>query len=862
MVKKKGVSSKNGNLNSRKPPDIYSSRNGMNRKQKEKLKRKAEKEEKKKIQKQLRELNKRRKPKSRLVKSCQDSIPYIADYEKGVLELERVEHKASIYSMMMEFEDTNYQILSIEKGEGIFTKFRDLLNTFQPKCFYQISVVKQGANEKLLEEDITQNFGGNNEKIVELQRERNSIIMNSISEEKENRRKKLYLTVAITAKNQLEAFSNFARIETDLQKAFKKLESKAKRMDTMERLEVYHDIYRPEYIGHFNKNGKMNYKQMLYKNYSMKDYICPDGMSFWELGKIQRGFTMGERYYQCVQLNNFPASLDDQLIGELTELDMDLILTISIRPYITQDAATMIKRQIASMEKDKVEQQKKAIKAGYDMDMINHDLRYALENAERMLSAMQNNNQKMFDVSVMIMHSAKTEAGLQSNLESLRSVASKYLCHVSILNFLQEPAANQIIPYGNLNLPSLFMPMPSESVAGFIPFASLEILDSHGIWYGRNAITKKLLKIDRTLLLNSNGFVLGTSGSGKSMFGKNEIFDVLLSTYTQQDDVIIIDPENEYRIFHECGCFNSAVVDISASSNIFQNPMDMDKDYGIAEEVEPLKAKAEFVVSVLSEAITRGKDMTGGQLGILDRCIREVYKDYIESDYNPEYIPTFENVQEILDQYAKRDPEAHMMAKSFEPFSKGLLNYFSHKTNVNVTGKRLVIYNIKDLGDSLKNIGYLVMLDAIWNQILKNRENGRRTRLYVDEFTVLLSNSYARNVFWNMFKRVRKMGGIVTGLTQNVTSLLRDGEQMEMLANAEFLALLSQKDTDRIKLGEIMELSEEQLKYVTNSERGSGLIVAGGKVVPFEMKYPENTKLYQMMTTKVEDRFEQQKKTS
>lgn len=829
------------------------------RKKNQKLKKKEEKRNKKILKKKIRELNKRRKAKSHLVESVQKSIPYLADYENGILELKKSSKDAFCYSMMLEFEDTNYQILSVEKGETLFGGYRDILNSFQPGCFYQISIVKSEADQKRIQERILRNniVSGRKEvkkgKIDELRRERDSIIMNSISENKSDKRKKLYLTTSIMAHDQLEAMNNFERIESDLKKAFKKIESKVKRLDTLERLEVYHDIYRPSWIGEFNRENRINYKEFVYKNYSLKDYICPDGLSFKDSDKFQ----MGDRIYQCLLINNFPALLDDQMIGEISELNIDLILTISIRPYNTNDATTMLKRQITDMEKDKIEQQKKALKNGYDMDMINHDLKQSLDNAIKLLDAMRNNNQKLFDVSIMIMHNAKTEEELRQNFESLKNIVSKYLCHIAVLNHLQEPACNQIMPYGIMEIPELNMPMPSESLAGFIPFSSLELFEPDGIWYGVNAITKKLIKVDRLKLMNANGFILGTSGSGKSMAGKNEIIDV--QVYAENEETIVIDPDGEYITFDQSGYFDSEVIEVSAGSYSYQNPMDMDKSYGIADEGDALKAKSEFLISVFSETIAGGNPLSGGQLGILDRCIREVYQKYIDEDYNPDFVPTFLDIQEKLEQYGKSDRQAYEMAKAFEPFSKGLLNYFSHKTNIDINNKKLIIYNIKNLGSALQNVGYLVMLDGIWNRVLKNMEKGIRTRVYADEFTVLLKNPYAKKVFWDMFKRFRKMGGAATGMTQNITALLRDPEAEEMLGNAEFLMLLKQKEVDRQKLGEIIGLSDEQLKFVTDTDPGAGILKVAGKVVPFELKYPKNTKSYQFMTSKPEDKIEMER---
>ena len=804
------------------------------------------------IKKQLKELNKRRKAKSSVPRSVQSSIPYLTEYENGILELKQVDNQNSIYSMTMEFEDTNYQILSVEKGETIFTKYRDLINSFQAGNFYQISIVKGDINKEKFKNEILRFDAGkkDNPKLNELRKERNSIILYSMSEESSDKEKHLYLTTSIKARNQLEAFSNFNRIEMENRKAFKKLDSMVERLDVMRRMEIYHDIYRPESTGLLNQKKRINYQQFFHSNLSIKDYICPDGFDFTWKDK----FMFGNRYAQCLHLTNFPAILDDKVIGEIAELDMDMIITISISPYASQDAIKMIKRQITDMEKDKIDQQKKALKGGYDMDMINHDLRQSLDSAVKLLDAMRNNNQKLFDMSVLIMHCAKTEDELEQQLESLKSVTSKYLCHLAVLNNLQEPAMCQIIPYGQRMLPTLDIPMPSESVTGFIPFSSLEILDPYGCWYGRNTMTKKIIKIDRLKLMNSNGFILGTSGAGKSLATKNEINDSLI--YSENEETIVIDPEGEYVSYDESEYFNSAVVNIAAGSEVYQNPFDMSKDYGIADDTDALKAKGEFLLSVFAQMLNNGEPLNAGQLGILDRCIREIYADFIRYGYQKEMTPTLLDVQKWLETTGKAgESEARRMAVQLEPFSRGLLNYFSHKTNVNIENKNLIIYNIRNLGDNLKPIGYLVMLDTIWNRVLDNRKKGIRTRVYADEFTVLLVNQYAKKTFWDMFKRFRKMGGVATGITQNITALLRDMDTVEMLANAEFLMLLNQKETDRIKLGEVLGLSEEQLKFVSDVEPGSGLIKAGRKIIPFELPYPKDTITYKIMTTKPDEIF-------
>lgn len=445
------------------------------------------------------------------------------------------------------------------------------------------------------------------------------------------------------------------------------------------------------------------------------------------------------------------------------------------------------------------------------------------------------------DMMLSIVHTADTKEALDNDTEALLTTARQNLCQLSVLRWQQLDGLKTVLPFGMRKIDS-FRTLTTESLAVFMPFRVQEVHDEHGIYYGQNVISKNMIIADRRQLLNGNSFILGVSGSGKSFAGKNEIVNLMLSS---DADIIVVDPEREYSPLVRA--LGGEVIEISASSPNHINAMDMSKEYG---EVDPIIEKSQFLQS-LCEQIIAGHRFAKGQQSIIDRCTENVYRFYKQGDYRGEP-PTLQDFRNEL--LRQPEPEAHSLALELELFTRGSLNTFAKQTNVD-TKNRLICYDILELGEQLRAIGMLVILDSILNRIIANRKKGKQTFVFIDEIYILFMHEYSAQFLFKLWKRVRKYGAYCTGLTQNVEDLLQSHTARTMLSNSEFIIMLNQAPTDRDELAKLLNISDQQLSFIKNVSAGCGLIKVGSSLVPFENNFPKNTKLYRLMTTKPNDDF-------
>lgn len=445
------------------------------------------------------------------------------------------------------------------------------------------------------------------------------------------------------------------------------------------------------------------------------------------------------------------------------------------------------------------------------------------------------------DMMLSIVHTADTKEALDNDTEALLTTARQNLCQLSVLRWQQLDGLKTVLPFGVRKIDS-FRTLTTESLAVFMPFRVQEVHDEHGIYYGQNVISKNMIIADRRQLLNGNSFILGVSGSGKSFAGKNEIVNLMLSS---DADIIVVDPEREYSPLVRA--LGGEVIEISAASPNHINAMDMSKEYG---EVDPIIEKSQFLQS-LCEQIIAGHRFAKGQQSIIDRCTENVYRFYKQGDYRGEPSTLQDFRSELLRQ---PEPEAHSLALELELFTRGSLNTFAKQTNVD-TKNRLICYDILELGEQLRAIGMLVILDSILNRIIANRKKGRQTFVFIDEIYILFMHEYSAQFLFKLWKRVRKYGAYCTGLTQNVEDLLQSHTARTMLSNSEFIIMLNQAATDRDELAKLLNISDQQLSFIKNVSAGCGLIKVGSSLVPFENNFPKNTKLYRLMTTKPNDDF-------
>ena len=636
-----------------------------------------------------------------------------------------------------------------------------------------------------------------------------------------------YVTVSVSKNNIEDARVYFSRIGADLVAHFARLGSQCTELDAEERLRIIHDFFRTGEETYFNFDMKDHMK----KGHSFADYICPDSYE-----NHDSYFKIGGRYGRVLLLRDYASYIKDSMVAELTGINRNLMLSIDVIPVPTDEAVKEVENRLLGVETNITNWQRKQNMNNNYSAVVPYDMEQQRKESKEFLDDLTTRDQRMMFAVVTIVHTADSKKQLDNDTEEILTTARKHLCQMTTLRYQQLDGLQTAVPFGVRKIDA-FRTLTTESLAVFMPFRVQEVYDKHGIYYGQNVISKNMMIADRRKLLNGNSFILGVSGSGKSFTAKNEITNLMLST---DADIIILDPEREYSPLVRA--LGGSVIEISATSPNHINAMDMNKDYG---EVDPVIEKSQFLQS-LCEQIIAGHHFAKGQQSIIDRCTENVYRYYKQGNYmgTPPTLADFRD--ELLRQ---PEPEAHSLALELELFTRGSLNTFAKQTNVD-TGNRLICYDILELGEQLRAIGMLVILDSIINRITANRIRGKETFIVIDEIYLLFMHEYSAQFLFKLWKRVRKYGAFCTGVTQNVDDLLQSHTARTMLSNSEFIVMLNQAATDRVELAKLLNISDLQLSYITNVDAGHGLIKVGSSLVPFANKFPRNTKLYRLMSTK------------
>ena len=768
----------------------------------------------------LKNLFKQDREKFVVPKSVQNVIPIKTIWEDGIFLVGR-----NKYAKTFKFEDINYAVASREDKEAMFLEYSELLNSLDSGATTKITINNRRLNKADFEQTILIPMADDG--LDKYRKEYNKMLLdkatgaNSIVQDK-------YVTVSVCKKNIEEARNYFARVGADLIAHFNRLGSKCVELDAGDKLRIFHDFYRTgeETAFHFDITQTMR------KGHDFKDFICPDTFEF-----ESDCFRMGDRYGRVIFLREYAAYIKDSMVAELCELNRNMMLSVDIIPVPTDEAVREVENRLLGVETNITNWQRKQNQNNNFSAVIPYDLEQQRKETKEMLDDLTTRDQRMMFGILTMVHLADSKKQLDSDTELLLSIARKHLCQMATLKWQQVDGLNTVLPYGLRKINAL-RTLTTESTAVLIPFHTQEILQPGGIYYGQNAVSKNLLVADRKKLMNGNSFRLGVSGSGKSFSAKEEIVHLALST---DDDILILDPESEFTKLVEA--LGGQVVKVSATSDNHLNAMDMDAAYG--NEKNPLIEKSEFILSVFEQLVGAG-NLSAKEKSILDRCAADVYRDYIRSGYTGE-VPTLKDMYRQL--MLQPEEEARGLALSSELFINGSLNTFAQPTNVNKKN-RIMDYDIRELGEQLMPLGMLVTLDSIFNRVIQNWKEGKTTWIFADEFYLLFRYEYSANFFYRLYKRIRKYNGFVTGLTQNVEELLKSDTARLMLANSEFLILLNQASTDREELAALLNISENQLSYITNVSVGSGLIRCSGNIVPFENTFPKNTDLYKLMTTK------------
>ena len=761
--------------------------------------------------------------------SAQDSIPYLQIRVDGICQV-----TPTHFTKTIQFWDINYQLSDNEDKQAIFDGWCDFLNYFDSSIKFQFSFVNLTA----LRESFARPIPLRSDQFESIQRELSKII--EVQQAKGNNGivKTKYLTFGIDADNIRSAKPRLERIETDILNNFKRLGVSAEVLNGQERLRVLHDILRMDTPESF----AFRWEDLPRSGLSTKDYIAPSSFLF----NRAKDFRMGQKFASVSFLQILAPELSDRILKDFLDIESNIVVNIHVQSVDQTKAIKTIKRTITDLDKSKIEEQKKAVRAGYDMDIIPSDLATYGAEAKKLLSDLQSRNQRMFLVTFLILNTADTKRQLDNNVFQTNSIAQKYNCSITALDYQQEEGMVSSLPLG-LNQIEIQRGLTSSGVGIFVPFTTQELYQDspEALYYGINALSNNIIMVDRKLLKNPNGLILGTPGSGKSFSAKREIANVFLVT---NDDIMICDPEGEY--FPLVQRLEGQVIKISPTSKHHINPMDINLNY--SDEENPLSLKSDFILS-LCELIVGGKDgLKPVEKTIIDRCVRMVYQDYL-NDPKPENMPILGDLYNCLRR--QEEKEAQFVATALEIYVTGSLNVFNHQTDVDVSN-RVVCYDIKELGKQLKKIGMLIVQDQVWNRVTINREASKATRYYIDEFHLLLKEEQTAAYSVEIWKRFRKWGGIPTGITQNVKDLLASREVENIFENSDFIYMLNQAAGDRKILAQQLGISPHQLSYVTHSNAGEGLLFYGDTIVPFVDNFPKDTELYRLMTTRPSDKKE------
>lgn len=760
------------------------------------------------------------KEKFTVPKSVQQALPIKRIWPDGIFQV------GNKYSKSFRFSDINYAIASKEDKTEMFLDYSDLLNALDSGATAKITLNNRRINKDEFGRSLL--LPMKEDGLDQYRKEYNDMLLSKVSGTSNSIYQERYLTISVHKKNIDEARTYFARVGTDITTHLAKLSSVSEELDAGERLQVFRDFFRAEEPSAFPFDLKVFAK----KGHSFKDWICPESMEF-----KKDYFKINERYGRVLYMQDYASYVKDDMISELCDLSQNLMLSIDILPVPTDEAVREIQNKLLGVETNVTNWQRRQNANNNFSAVVPYDMELQRKETKEMLDDLTTRDQRMMFGLLTMVHMADSKKQLDSDTETLLSVARKHLCQLSILKWQQVDGLNTVLPYGIRKINAL-RTLTTESTAVLIPFHTQEIMQPGGIYYGQNAVSKNMLVADRRKLLNGNSFRLGVSGSGKSFSAKEEIVALALAT---EDDILILDPESEFGSLVEA--LNGEVIRISATSDTHLNAMDMDSAYG--NEKNPLIEKSEFILSLFEQLVGAG-NLSAKEKSILDRCTADVYRDYMRGGYQGE-IPTLKDLYRQL--MLQPEDEARGLALSSELFINGSLNTFAQPTNVN-TKSRIIAYDIRELGEQLMPLGMLVTLDSIFNRVIQNWKKGKTTWIFADEFYLLFRYQYSADFFYRLYKRIRKYSGFVTGLTQNVEELLKSDTARLMLANSEFLILLNQATTDREELASLLNISDNQLSYITNVGAGHGLIRCSGNIVPFENSFPKNTKLYRLMTTK------------
>ncbi len=774
----------------------------------------------------LRLLQKREKEKFRIPRTVQDLIPIDTVYPDGIFMA-----APGKFTKTYRFDDINYAAASLPDRESAFMKYSAMLNSLDTGAVTKITINNRRMDRREIARDIL--LKSRDDRLNEYRKEYNRMLADRALGQSAMVQDK-YITLTVFRNTIEDARAYFSRVGGELQSHFAKLGSGLHEVSADERLKGLYSFYRTGEESIYN----FDIRDSVRKGHSFKDYIGPDSIEVFD-----DYFMLGEKYGRVLFLRDYAAFINDELVTELTDIPRNLMLSIDIIPVPTEEAVREVENRMLGIETNAANWQRRQNAYNNFSAVLPYDMELQRRETKEFLEDLTTRDKRMMFALLTVVHMADSKEQLDQDTAMIKTSAQQRMCRLSTLKWQQMDGLNTALPIGVMKI-DVPRTLTTESLAALMPFRVREINHRHGIYYGQNAVSGNMIIADRRQLMNGNSFILGVSGSGKSFAGKNEIVNLMLAG---DCDIILLDPEREYSPLVRA--MGGEVIHISAASPNHINAMDMNREYG--DGANPVILKSEFVLS-LCEQLVGGQHMGAKQKSIIDRCTARVYRQYQEQGYTGQP-PT---LQDFYDELMRQpEQEAGELALAMELFTKGSLDTFAKHTNVD-TNNRLICYDILDLGKQLMPMGMLVVLDSILNRITKNRAQGRQTFVFIDEIYVLFRHEYSANFLFTLWKRVRKYGAYCTGITQNLEDLLQSHTARTMLANSEFLIMLNQAPTDRHELAKLINISEKQMEYITDVETGCGLMKIGSALIPFENRFPQNTRLYRLMSTRPDEKFQ------
>lgn len=786
----------------------------------------------------------KKSPLTDVPKTVQESIPYLGVYENGIFQ-----NDESTYSKVYKIPDMNFLIEDTERQKEIFGNFMELLSSFGPEVHVQQVIFNKTIKPAELESKVLMKT--QNDKLNEYREEMNEMLIDKMAKASNNIIHEKYFVLSVEADDIVAAKSTFERLDREISAGFERVtKTPTKPLTLIERLSIMYDIYNMDSNVPFYRRTKMK-KENVMESFNMrhiqkmgltsKDVVGPSALTFERDHMI-----VGTTYARAMMVSNLPSFLRGDILTELSNMPFNMLTSVHYRALPQSKAITLLKNKLVDVNANVVTLQKKASRNGYSVDVISPEIKQASQEVESLMGDLTQDNQKLFYTTITAVIFAKTKEELDENTKLFQATAERFVCQAMVLATQQEAGLTTALPLGKNKL-KVERLLNSRAAAIFLPFGVKELWQDDGMYYGLNGVSKQMILYNRSSAINGNGCIFGVPGSGKSFSAKREIVNVLLHT---DDDVFVIDPENEYAGLAKL--FYGSSIRIAPGSDVHINPMDMGLDYS-AEGDDPITMKADFIASICEAATGSRYPLTPIQKSVIDRCVKNVYREYIRTlraegkSEDASIVPTLRDFYEEVK--LQPEPEAHNLALALEKFVEGTQNSFAFRTNVNVNN-RFTIYNIKDIGTGMKSIGLQVCLDNIWNKMIANYKKGKRTWLYCDEFHLLTQTEISAKYTQQIWRRARKWNGIPTGITQQVEDMMKTEEGRAIIGNSEFVMMLSMNAYGRAQMQQMYNLTDAEMEYITSSGSGHGLIYNGKDIIPFVDEFPKDTKLYNAMTTK------------